>query len=252
MTRLPTVRIRIALTLILAAQIIAPAASAQPEQPPLHASISIASDYFRDGLSQTDEATSARFALDFEHDSGFFAGGLLANVDYLAESQFQTPRHTQANVYAGYVWRRGDWMTNVAVSRYLYPDIERRYDYTQATVSVSFRDRYFLSVSRSNDFLSLYDRAVQYRSGIAIPWIWDLEVGINAGKFRSSGFVDTSYTFWDAGLSRALGRFALDLRFHDNTYDRTSLLGNYADDRWVFSLSYAILPFNRARANRQD
>lgn len=252
MSRHPTVCASAAAAVIAAAPLLAPIAGAQPAHQPLHASVSIASDYVYNGLSQTYDEPSLRFALDFEHDSGFFAGGALGNIDYEAESRFRTPRRTEASVYTGFLWRRRDWMTNVTVSRHVYPDIERRYDYTEAAVGVSFRDRYFLSVARSNDYLAVYHRATRYRAGVAIPWVWDLELGIDAGRFHSSGPFDVSYSFWDAGLSRAVGRFALDLRFHDNTYDRTSLLGNHADGLWVFSLSYAILPLERTRANPRD
>jgi uncharacterized protein (TIGR02001 family) len=222
-----------------------PPARAQPQPDALHGSVSLSSDYVLNGLAQTYDRPSVRVSVDFEHDSGFFAGGSLANVDYEAEDQFRTPRDTQLNVYTGYVWRRNQWMTNLTLSHYRYPGIERRYDYTQATANVSFRGRYFLAVSRASEFLSIYDNADIYRAGAALPWIGGLEMGVNAGRLRSRGFVDTSYTFWDIGLSRPLGRFALDLRYHDNTYEQSSLLGNDAQDLWVLSMSYALVPIGR-------
>jgi hypothetical protein len=44
------------------------------------------------------------------------------------------------------------------------------------------------------------------------------------------------------GLSRPLGRIALDLRYHANSYSRSSLLGNDAAESWVLSMSYTFLP----------
>lgn len=222
-----------------------PVARAQPERSALHGTVSLASDYVLNGLSQTYDEPSLRISLDFEHGSGFFAGGSLSNVGYEAEDRFRTPRDTEVDIYAGYVWRRDRWMTNLTVSRYRYPGIERRYDYTQATANVSFRDRYFLAVSRSSSFLSIYDAAEVYRAGVALPWRRDIEVGINAGRFTSSGRLDSSYTFWDVGLSRPFGRFALDLRYHGNSYERRSLLGNSADNQWVLSATYTYLPLRR-------
>lgn len=222
-----------------------PAAQAQAERGAMHGTISLSSDYILNGLSQTYDEPSLRVSLDFEHESGFFAGGSLSNVGYLAEERFQTPRDTQIDIYAGYVWRQDRWMANLTVSRYRYPGIRRSYDYTQATANVSFRDRYFLAVSRSSSFLSIYDAAEIYRAGVALPWVRNIEVGINAGKFKSRGRFDTSYTFWDVGLSRPMGRFALDLRYHGNSYERWSLLGNSADHQWVLSMTYAFLPLRR-------
>jgi uncharacterized protein (TIGR02001 family) len=221
----------------------APAAKAQPASHALHGSVTLSSEYILNGLSQTDDEPSLRLSLDFEHQSGFFAGGLLANVDYVAEAQFQAPRNTAASVYSGFLWRRDRWMTNLTVSRYRYPGIERSYDYTQATINASFRNRFFLAVSRTGDYLSIYDNANLYRAGIALPWIRNTEFGVNAGEFRADGpFFDTAYTFWDIGLSRPIGRFAVDLRYHDNTYGFSSLLGNDADNLWILGMTYAFLP----------
>jgi uncharacterized protein (TIGR02001 family) len=113
----------------------------------LRASISLATDYRQNGLSQNYGKPSWRLAVDYEHDSGFFAGGFLANVEYEAEASRRTPRDLQADFYAGYVWRGSEWTTSVSMSRYIYPDIDFRYDYTLATASASFRDRYFFGVS---------------------------------------------------------------------------------------------------------
>ena len=208
----------------------------------LHGFVVLSSKYVLNGLSQTEDQPSVRASLDFEHRSGFFVGGLLANVDYVAEDRFRTPRDIQVNLYAGYVWRRNAWMTNLTLSRYRYPGIARNYDYSQATINVSFRERYFLGISRSSDLLSVYDSADIFRGGVAVPFIEELEFSANAGRLRSRGFGGASHTFWDVGLSRPIGKFAVDLRYYDSTNVSFSLLGNDARDSWVLSISYAFLP----------
>jgi hypothetical protein len=162
-----------------------------------------------------------------------------------AESRFDTPRDSQLGVYAGYLRRRGDWSAHLTLSRYAYPGIDRSYDYAELAAGFAYRDRYFFSLSESDSFLSIYDRASEIRTGVSLPWIRDLEFGMNLGRFQSSGAPDTEYTFWDVGLSRPLGRFAIDLRFHANNYRRSSLLRNYDRHFWLLSLSYAILPRER-------
>jgi uncharacterized protein (TIGR02001 family) len=218
---------------------------AQPAPDSLSASVTLSSESMLNGLAQTHDEPSLVVALDFEHRTGFFVGGAVANVGYAAEYQFREPRDSAVSAYAGYLWRANRWVANVSVARYGYPGIEPGYDYTQLTASVSFRDRYFLTVSRAGDYLSIYDSADVYRAGIAVPWLRNIEVGVNAGRFGADGSFDTSYTFWDVGLSRSIGRLALDLRYHDNTYGFSSLLGNDASDQWVLSLSYPFLPVGR-------
>lgn len=218
---------------------------AQPVTDHLRASASVASDYVLHGLAQTGDEPSLRFVLDFESEGGFFVGGSVANVDYAAETQFRKPRDIQINVYGGRLWRKGQWTANVALSRYAYPDIAISYDYTELGFTVSYRDRYFLTASRVGEYLSVYGEAWDYRAGLAWPLVENLELGVNAGKFRSRGPFGAAYTYWDVGLSRPAGRFTLDLRLHDNSYDRSSLLGDRVDNLWVLSLTYVLLPAGR-------
>lgn len=221
------------------------AAGAQPAPERVRASVSLASDYVLHGLAQTADSLSARLAIDFEHPSGFFAGGSLANVEYDIEARFATPRDSQLYAYAGYVWRRTQWMANATLSRYHYPGIERNYDYSELAVSASFRERYFVSAARLSDVLAVYDDAYYYRAGVAVPWRWGLAFEVNAGRFNADGNSMESYSDWDIGWSRPVGRFAIDLRFHDNSSGQSSLLGNADQDLWVASLTYVFVPGNR-------
>jgi uncharacterized protein (TIGR02001 family) len=215
-------------------------ALAQRAESSLHAALTLMSDYKHAGLSQSGSEPAAKLSVDYAHRSGFFAGGFLANVEYAAEYGSATPRDLQLDVYAGYEWRGSRWSANAIVSRYLYPDIDIRYDYTQTSLNAGFRDRYFFGASYSRNFFSIDRPAYQYYAGAAVPLPQDMELGINLGRYRSSGLF--SYTFWDIGISKTLRRFALDFRYHDNTYDRTTRLGDGHGDRWVFSVSYAIGP----------
>ena len=221
-------------------------AEAQPVPDPVHATLSIASDYLLHGLAQTDTDPSVRFGIDYEHASGFFSGGSIANVSYQAESQFAKPRDSQVLLYGGYLWRRGPWMSNLSIARYLYPGIARSYDYSQFAVTASYKDRYFLTAAKANKYLGVFDDAMSFGAGVSIPWIWDLDFEVNAGRFDPASTFLSSYTYWDIGLSRPVGRFAFDLRFHDNSYGRSTLLGNDAANRWVFSMTYVLLPRDRS------
>lgn len=220
-------------------------AMAQTAPSTLRASVAVASDFVQNGLLQTDDDPSLRLALDYEHDNGFFAGGTLTNVAYIADSRFQAPRDTQTTVYAGYLWRRGQWRTSATVSQYVYPDFDGDYDYAQASVSVSYRDRYFLTLAQSSDYLDLYDRSKQIYAGLALPWVHDLEFSASAGRLSFGGDFASSWSYWDIGLSHPFGRFAVDLRFHDNTFNRNSIAGNQTHDHWVVSMTYSLLPLRR-------
>jgi len=218
--------------------------SAQTGREELYASVTLSSDYVQHGLSQTRGEGAFRVALDYEHDSGFFAGGFVVNVDYAAET-WRRDRDEQIDLYTGFAWRGREWSTSVSLSRYYYPGLYIRYDYTEIVAGFGFRDRFFFDAGYAHNYLSLDRPSYHYEAGIVWPWLRKLEVGANLGKMRADRFRGARYTYWDVGLSRVLGRFSLDLRYHDNTMSRATLLGDPAGDRWVLSASYAIAP--RAR-----
>jgi uncharacterized protein (TIGR02001 family) len=232
----------IALVALLLALVFDSAESQLP-QGNLRLAFLLASDYRHNGLSQTDSDMAARFSVDYARAAGWFAGGYAANVEYAAERNFREPRDVEVNVYGGYEWRRADWASNVQLSRYVYPDASVDYDYSEASANFAFRDRWFLELGASDDYLGVFGTSYRYRGGLALPIFAGLELGLNAGEFRATEVFHTRYGFWDAGLSWIVARFALDLRYHDNSYYGRSIYGSTGeDDRWVLSASFALAP----------
>jgi uncharacterized protein (TIGR02001 family) len=218
-------------------------AAAQLPEGDFRVALLLASDYRHNGLSQTDGESAARVSIDYARASGWFAGAFVANVEYAAESEFREPRELEVNVYGGREWRLRSWSTNVQLARYVYPDIAVDYDYTEASANFGFRDRWFLELGASDDYLGVFGTSYRYGGGLALPMAGKLELGINAGEFRATEVYHTRYGYWDAGLTRIVGRFALDLRYHDNSYYGGSLYGSTGEDeQWVLSASLALSP----------
>jgi uncharacterized protein (TIGR02001 family) len=215
---------------------------AQTTRPPVRASVLLASDYRSHGVSQNRNDAAWRLTLDYEQASGLFVGGFAANVDYQVEDGREHPRDVLLDFYGGYV-RRGDrWSASVALSQYGYPGSGFDYDYRQLLVNISLHDRYFLDAGYTDDWLGLGSPARHFELGLAWPLPRDLEVSVGTGRFRLSAARGMSFSHWNAGLSRPLGRFAVDLRYYDNGGDGMSLLGDSTGESWVLSLSYAIAP----------
>lgn len=223
---------------------------AETAQGEVRLSLLMASDYKQNGLSQTNSRPAVRFSTDYTHASGLFAGGFVSNAEYSWDYRLASQRDMLTNFYVGHQWRGERWASTVSISRYIYPGYKPNYDYTQTAAGVSYKNRYFLSLARSTDYPFAGQDTNQIRGGVALPWIWGLEAGLNAGEQRSSGIFDTGYSFWDAGLSRVFGRFALDLRYHDDTYGRAGVAGESGDNRWVLSITYAISPRGPAPDSR--
>lgn len=217
-------------------------AGAQEGPDNLHASLTLATDYVHWGLSQLDSGPSLIIAVDFEHDTGFFAGASAGNVEFATESLRAKPRKRILYAYLGGAWRGRVWSGNVAIARSAYPDITYDYDYNELVASVSYRGRVFLTASRTDDLLSLGSGATQVEIGTVWPMPWDLEISAGLGQLRTSDLPKHRYTHGNIGVSKVVGRFGIDLRYHDTTLDAANHLGDPVRGEWVASLSYAIAP----------
>jgi len=213
-------------------------ARAQGRLPNLDAYLTIANDYRARGLSQVASGASWQLGADYEHASGFFVGGLLANVDYAIEARREQPREHVVDVYAGYAWGRSSWRFNVALGRYVYPDIDVDYDYTEASFGASYMNRFFYSASYADTLFSLPFSAWHQELGVAQPLRWNFEISAAVGRFASDAVAEGGYTHWNVGVSKVLRRVGLDLRFHESSLAGYSHVGNPGAERWVLSVSY--------------
>jgi uncharacterized protein (TIGR02001 family) len=217
-------------------------AGAQASRDDVRLSLTLGSDYYAYGLSQANGGPSWRVAADYEHNSGFFAGGFVANVDHAYESRRLRPREQQVNYYAGFQTRGRNWSGNVALSQYEYPDIQINYDYRRINVGTAFRDRYFFNAAYSDDWLGIGKNGYQFEFGYTRPIAWNLEFGASIGRVNVDEFLGGTFNHWDAGLSKIVERFAIDLRYHSSSLTRATLLGDPNVSQWALSVAYAIAP----------
>lgn len=217
-------------------------ADAQPPTSELGAYLTVATDARARGLSQTAGDSAVRFGLDYQHPGGFFAGGVLGNVAYEGAAGRRRPRDALVELYAGYLWRGADWGVTAALGHYGYPDTDVDYDHRELSAVVDFRDRYYYRFTYTDDLLAAGYAAATHELGIALALPAGLELGASVGRFRARGARSLTYTHYDVGVSRLVGRFGLDLRRYDTSREVVDYLGSSTADRWVFSLSYAIRP----------
>jgi uncharacterized protein (TIGR02001 family) len=226
----------------LVAAAVTASASAQQGPDNLHAALTIASDSLRWGLSQVDSGNSWQASVDFELDSGFFVGGSAGNVEYATEALRERPREQRLYGYVGGVWRGEKWSASLALARNAYPGLAFSYDFDEVVTSISYRDRYFVTASRTDDLLSFGNGATHVELGAAWPTLWGLEVGGSVGRMDTYAVAGHRYTHWNVGVSKVLRRFAFDLRYYDTTQKAVTYLGAPVRNEWVASVSYALAP----------
>ncbi len=215
-------------------------AGAQPPAPELSGYVTLATDARKHGLSQLDDGAALRLGLDYQHAGGPFAGAVLGNVSYASEASRSEPRETALELYAGYLWRGGDWSFTGALGHYRYPGAAYDYDYSELSTVFEFRDRYFYRFTYTDDLLSTGNEASGHELGFTTALPADLELGASIGRFDTRGRY--GYTHYNIGLSKLVGRFGLDLRRYEASREIVGRYGSTAAERWVFSLSYAIRP----------
>lgn len=230
-----TVRV-LGAALLLAAT--CPAAFAQGGIPKLNGYVTLANDYRDRGLSQLASGVSLQLGLDYQHDTGFFVGGFAANVDYAVEAGRKRPRESLFDYYVGYAHRERRWSYEISVARYLYPDISFSYDYTMLAFGVSFKNRISYTASFVDELLGLPYRGRYQELAVTQPLDWGLELGFTLGDLTADEIARGGYTYWNVGLSRAIGKIGLDLRYHEAGLEGASLLGDPDGSRWVLSVTY--------------
>ena len=211
-------------------------AYAQDPVADLNGYVTLSSGYWKHGLAQSDGA-ALQFGIDYQHYTGFFAYARAMNVDYPQNYDGQS-RDVEASAYVGYHNRRGHWSWTASVGRYVYPDTDG-YDYGEVSASVGFRDRIFYTASFNDDYYVRGDSALNQEIAVAFPLPGDFEVGGAVGYFEIDGG-GPDITHWQVGVSKLVGRMALDLRYYDGDYAWRNYLGDPTADHYVFSVSYAL------------
>lgn len=217
------------------------AASAQAPFSDLRGYVTLSSGYWKHGLAHSDGA-SLQVGIDYQHRTGFFAYARAMNVDYPQNFPWQS-RDVEASAYVGYHDRREHWSWTVTQGRYFYPGTDG-YDYDETSASVGFRDRVFYTASYNDEYYVRGASALNQEISVAFPLPADVEVGGAIGYFDVSA--GPKITHWQVGVSKLVGRIALDLRYYDGNYRLRNYLGDPDADHYVFSASYAL----RAKRSR--
>lgn len=224
--------------LALVALAAAPSAWAQAPTPSLSGYVTLASGYWKHGLSQNDGA-SLQLGVDYQHQSGFFVGGGAASVEFAREYSTAQPRDIEANVYAGFSRRHPTWSWNAGLGHYAYPGAALDYAYNDVSATLGFRDRVFYTAAYSNDYYGAGNPSLDQTLSAVVPLRGDFEISAAVGKFRIE-YTDLNITHWNLGMSKLVQKFAVDLRYYDGDYAWQSYYGDPDANHYVLSVSYGL------------
>lgn len=246
---------------LIASALLATSSAAMAE---ISGNVALTSDYVFRGVSQTDSQLAIQGGFDYEHESGLYVGTWASNVDSTflggcAAGDCDDPQ-IELDVYAGYGMELANGVgLDFGVLQYIYPggdgipapansspDTTEFYvgaSYGDFSVQLNYADELsFIWSNESAWYLSLgYETTLVNDIGLAIHVghsfgdAWD----VSTPSASSVGFPD-SYTDWSVGVSKNVAGVDLGLTYTDSNGDDSTMFGDLADSRIVFSISKSL------------
>lgn len=205
--------IRIITPLLLGAVLSIMALPASASELSGHATLT--SQYIYRGIKMTDDNAAIQLGLDYQHDSGWFAGAWATTVDL--NSNFGQ-RDVELDYYAGYALAgESDWSATLTLLRYTYPGASglHGYDHNELLLGAAWKDRFFVEVGYTDDLYGL-DWVGKYwavRGEWPLGDVWVVGAGLGGNDFSAAG--TAHFTHWDFGATARVSRFSIDFRYFD-------------------------------------
>lgn len=200
--------------------------------------ITIASDYLFDGVSQTQGSGGSDFnpalqvSLDAAWDSGFFLGAWGSNVDFGDDD----PADSEVDIYGGYgrSYESG-WAWTAGFATYTYNGAPSSYDYTEYTAGVTFPTTTTAQLWVTDDD-ALGGEAWRFKVKHAFDLGNDYSLLLEGTRtaYDNEGFTD--FTHGQLGVTHPLGPFTAYLGYSDTNQDDNPR----ADGRLLFTLAATV------------
>ncbi len=214
-------------------------ASASIAHAEISGTLTAVSDYNWRGITQTSGDPALQGSIDWEGETGFYAGAWASNVDF----GNCCDEDIEVDLYTGF--RGGEDVTwDVGIIYYWYPGADDL-DFPEIYASVGWE---FLTgkISYSNDFQNSDESAFYYEVNGA--WELPANFGANAHFGYSDGdaidfFYEDSYFDWSVGVTYTLSNFDFGLKYVDGSdldiLDGTPGDVSSSESQVIFSVSTA-------------
>jgi uncharacterized protein (TIGR02001 family) len=183
----------------------------------LSSTVTLASDYLFDGVSQVQGDSTSRYpgpalqaSLDLTFENGFYIGTWASNVDFGSDD----PADIEIDFYGGYGWEIANGTAfDVGLAHYTYTGAPSSgYDYTEVYFGVTFPIGTGLKLFLADDD-EVFDGSTWRLKGthsVALGEHWSLDFEATRTEYQSSG-----YWHGQIGVSRSAGPFDLYFGYSD-------------------------------------
>lgn len=176
----------------------------------------LTTDYVFRGVTYSDGHASGQAGADVAFESGLYLGAWGSSVDISGGPARQ--RDLQLNYYLGYTHdSQGRWSIGANAVFYTFPGTEGEvdYDFVEYSVAANYDDRVWIEYSHSPGLFHYRSRTHNLDLYAEWPLPAQLMLGGGAGYYDVSELTGSGYAYWQLGITRAFGRMAVDLRYHD-------------------------------------
>lgn len=219
---------------------------------PITANVAIATDYMFRGLSQTDNKGAIQGGLDYEHESGLYAGVWASNVDFDGETDSGRTwsDHLEVDTYAGFKNDIGDTGIgyDVGYLRYNYND-DKKSDAGTNEWYISGSYSYFnLGYKYSSNWYGTSEESNYVHAGFDYDLPYEIALSSSVGKSFGDTYKkkvrgkDAEYVDYSIGVSKEIIGLDVGLNYigNDLSNSECNALGyqtNQCDERFVLSVS---------------
>ncbi len=205
----------------------------------LSSTITLASDYLFDGVSQTQGDSDSRYrgpalqaSLDLAWDSGFYVGTWASNVDFGDDD----PANIEVDLYGGYGWEIANGTAfDVGLAHYTYTGAPSEgYDYTEAYFGVTFANGTGVKafVTDDDDVFDGMAWRVKGTHSFALGEVYSLDLEATYTDYEEGD----GFLHGQVGVSRSAGPFDLYLGYSDTDQDDNPA----AEGRFLFTISTTV------------
>lgn len=202
-----------------------------------HGSLTFTNDYVWRGYSKSSGDFAAQINLDYEHDSGFYAGASASTINF-GNASSSNRANFEIAPYLGWTFALDDdWRLDMQWNRYFYDgQISGQFsDYNEFYWLLHYSDLITVKTSFSDDFYHRGHVAGDMEFSGRYPLTDWLEFSSGVGYTFSSDALEYDFLYWNSGVSVYFKHVVLDFRYMDAKLTNESVDGNTGDSHEDFA-----------------
>jgi len=212
-----------------------------------HGNVSFVSDYQYRGYTKSRSAPVVQGRLDFDHESGWYAGAAVSQVGF-DDKPSPDRAHFEARPYLG--WALGlspDWQADLTASGYLYDGrvFDQSAHYAEISGAVTFRNWLTGRIALAPDAYQRNCDVLTYETQARYDLLDNLQLSAGLGFHQAAKLLDHDYFYWNSGLTwYPTNHLSFDFRYMDaqiqaahEVHEFTEFYPRPIENKWVLSVS---------------